>query len=268
MEHHRQGNIRPNGVSSGIAPVNHLSTHTMRFSIRQFIHGTVRITLLMATIGLIIQRDLQAQEESIRPPTHTFEDDAALPVVKRFTDYINVLKAFNTTVKVHIEDPQSGLKRDLEAQLQVKGNAYRFKCSDLIIYCDGITRWDYLPAPNEVTITKADDENVSPSALSPSMFLRDLPSRFKIRYRGQRAVQGAVVHDISLYPKKVADSPYTQIHLTYSDKRLTPQIATYHSRDGMSLRIEFTEFITSGYQAESCSFDSKKHPKATVIDLR
>ncbi len=232
--------------------------------------GLALLIMRLLLTAILVQwgtSTLSAQDESIRPPTHTFEDDAEYPEVKRFVDHMGSLQGFSTHVSVHIEDPQSGLKRDLQAHLLVKGRAYRLKSSDLTIYCDGISRWDYLPSHNEVTITNAEAAE-SPSALSPVMFLKDLTARFKIRYRGQRASKGHTLQDISLYPRQVGATPYTQIHLTYDGKNLQLLSASYHGRDGMTLKIEFTDFALEGYEQESFTFKSKEHPKTKVIDLR
>lgn len=220
--------------------------------------------------GLLVSCLLLGGALHAQPSTPSMQDDSTLPEVRSFIDFAAQLKGFKTHLHVEIYDAQSGKTREYNGTLTLHKNAYIFTTDELEIYCDGSNRWDYLPKQNEVTVVPniAEEDEEDP-VQSLQTLLHNLTEHFKIRYRGMRkATQGEALHDLSLYPKQVGSTHYTQIHLSYLAKTLAPQGITYHGRDGMRLTLTLRQFQGNPPPLPSYGFYASLHKGVKIIDLR
>lgn len=225
----------------------------------------LRAALTLLSLSILYSATISAQDWS--PATPTEADDANLPQVQAFTNRMAKLHSFACKTHLRMEDQQSENIREYDASIEVNGKKFVITADNLHCYSDGSIRWNYIPRMNEVMIAP-ETQGESLAGMIPLEQLQNASKHFKMRYRGSRNTPQGKVHDISLYPRKIAQAKYTQIHISYDAKEYLPTQIAYHGRNGLIVTLSVSDFKTPYDGRKSYIFNPTDYPNVRILDLR
>jgi outer membrane lipoprotein-sorting protein len=163
----------------------------------------------------------------------------------------------NEPKKVH--DLQIGI-------LLYDGKQYHLQLGDLDVYCDGINKWVYNEAVEEVTILPV--EETAEMTDNPLAYLIYNGDKFNYRPVKQVVLQGEQVFSVDLIPKN-RDAAYTMVNLQVEKETFLPVQLSYKMRDGQSYTIDVNSFNTDvTVKAFGFSFPSHLYPGVVINDMR
>ena len=206
-----------------------------------------RIIIALAAIGLLSLT------------VHGQDDNGAL---KQFADKMQQLDCYTADFVLRVENQQNGMKDEYNGALEARRNGYWVSTLGMEVYCDGKSRWQYLPGQEELTITQVDSASTSPL---------DNAERFKVRYMGTvegAGEKGESCHKVVLVPRDLS-MPFSQIFLLFTVDSLKPRSIDYRGKDGVNYQISIRNFRVDGPARKSFAFpQSRINKQMKVVDLR
>lgn len=186
--------------------------------------------------------------------------------MRQFAEKILSLRSMEAVVLCQVDNQQTGVKSEYRANLEARGNSYFVSGMGMEIYSNGVSRWQYLPDVNEVTISKVD--TAAANALEqPLRIFEHYEKQFKVRYRGERKEGGQTYADFTLYPRSLG-TPYSQIHLSIRKGDLQPMQMTYQGKDGVHYKVIVEDYKPNANVRKEFSFDLSRHKGIEIVDLR
>lgn len=197
------------------------------------------------------------------------------PQAKNILDQVSArnkaYKTINANFTITGNNIQNNETTAQKGNLLIKGNKYVVKLPESEIYFDGKDVYNYLPASNEVNITKP-----QPSGSEGNDFFISNPrdvftiyqKNFKNKFIKETTVGGKQVYEIDLYPIDLKKK-YNRIrlHIDKENYRVNSVKAFY--KDGQQYTITFDKFsANSDIPDNTFVFDQVKHPGVEVVDLR
>ena len=176
-------------------------------------------------------------------------------LIGQMKSHKNVEMAFNYQISPDgktLSDPQKG-----HAWLQ--GEAYKIEMVEQQIVSDGTTIWTYLIDDEEVMVSNASEGEDN----TPLKLLTSLDESYVATLTGIDA-QGIATIELA-NPK----GQYKRVTLRIDSKQIKMKSADIYIEDDSKLVITFEEMkFDQELDDKFFSFDTKKHPKVDVIDMR
>jgi len=195
------------------------------------------------------------------------QDPAARDILDRVAEKSKSYKSIQADYELIIEDHKEDLQSESKGRIIIKKNKYKLESTESTVYYDGKTMWTYTKENEEVVISEPDslDENfLSNPAKIFNFYNRD----FKYRYNGEIMVNNIKMHEIQLFPKNL-DQPYSRIKLYIDVNKDLLSAIQIVGKDGIDYNISLDNYITDEDINDSVfTFDSSRHKKAEIIDLR
>jgi outer membrane lipoprotein carrier protein len=199
------------------------------------------------------------------------EDPHAKDILSKVSAKNKAYKSISTNFTVTTSNNSNAEKTAQKGSLIMKGDKYSIKLPDSEIYFDGKDVYNYLPASNEVNITKpqaaskkGDDFSIS----NPKDIFKIYEKNFKSKFIKESTVAGKGVFEVDLYPIDL-QKKYTHIRLQIDKASYQLLSVKAVLKDGQQYAVSFDSFETNKELADSLfSFNKAKHPNAEVIDLR
>ncbi len=149
--------------------------------------------------------------------------------------------------------------------IQINGEKFCLKTSDIITWFDGRTQWSYVVPNEEVNISTPTEAELQ--SLNPYALLNMYQKGFNYKLGATRSYRNKAVDEVILTPMKKQD---------------VASIILYVARDSaqpLFIRVEqsnksYSEITVESYQTgqkypdTQFVFDKKKYPNAEVIDMR
>jgi len=179
-----------------------------------------------------------------------------------FKTYKTVTANFTLTITNSgnkVEGSKSGV-------VYIKGSKYRVNISGQEIYSDGDNIWTYDKSANEVQLTKFD---ASSNTITPQKMFTDFYDKdFLYKLNGEKKEAGKVIQEIELTPIDKT-KPFFKV-LVYVDKATSSIVSSkVFEKNGNHYIYKITGMKTNTPLPDSLFvFDTKKYPKAEIIDLR
>lgn len=172
---------------------------------------------------------------------------------------------FEYTLKT--EDLQLNTSGMQDGKAMMKGNKYRLSTSDVELYNDGITQWQYLKADSEVVISLAD--STSDIVTNPVGFLLGDRKEFKQKLKGEVSEDGFNLLEIDFYPWDIK-MPYSYIRIRIDSSKRRPYSIRYAGKDGVNYTIKIKNYTpdTDIPDDREFVFDPSKYPDIETVDLR
>lgn len=224
------------------------------YQLNRFVPVAALLSLLLLAAG---GGEAKAQKDSI---------DEGHPAVREFARRMASLKSMTADVECTISRPNVKMTAPLTGRIEAKGESYVLTMDGLEVYCDGTSRWQYMPEANEVTIAPLADVSVSPLD-RPMQLFKEYDRLFKVRYRGEHVKDGVRYLDFTFYPRDLRQ-PYTQVHVSVEASSYAPYKMTYMGKDGVSYLLTLKNFKRNAAVRSVFSFDPQSHNGVEVIDLR
>lgn len=148
--------------------------------------------------------------------------------------------------------------------IQLKGEMFHLVSGGIESWFDGKTQWSYVEENEEVNISNPDPEDLQ--NINPYALLSFYEKGYHYRYGGTKTRNGVSGYEIVLTPQIPGNiqmltlfisKDYLPLYIKIESKSQEPQII---SIDSYQLHQSFSD--------SNFKFDSKKYPKAEIIDLR
>lgn len=154
----------------------------------------------------------------------------------------------------------------IKGTLWTKGESYKLEIPDQIIYCDGKSIWNHLPANEEVTINPY-EETESSISLNPLKIISNYEKYYRSAFIKETAEKGIAIQIIDLYPKQ--GQSFYKIRMVIRKDKLQPIRVSIFEKNGSTDTYYFDQIQMNPTLNDSFFiFDEKKSPGVEIIDMR
>ncbi len=190
-------------------------------------------------------------------------DPAAIAVLDRFSakalNAPSVSMEFNLLTENQVDNTRSSIR----GSVIIAGDKYKLDLEDNIIWYNGVTSWNFLPAENEVTITnpqKVDDSFQS----RPSLIFTWYKKGYKSRLLEERTDS----YLIDLYPEDL-NSDHVRIRLKIGKPVLDLKNLEYKYKNGVNVIVDVISYdLKKNPDSTTFVFEPGKHKGVEIIDMR
>lgn len=142
-------------------------------------------------------------------------------------------------------------------------NQYRLDLGDNMVWFNGETTWNYLPAEKEVTITKPDKKDHSFQNRPSEIF-----SMYKSGYKCRLVEENSESYVIDLYPEDLK-SDLVRVRLTIKKSNLSLLSLEYKKKDGIMVTLQISEYnLKEKPEADTFVFRADKYKGVEINDMR
>jgi len=190
-------------------------------------------------------------------------DPEAIKILDKFAD--NALKAPSVSMKFNlITTNQTDNKVDtLAGSIILSKDKYKLVLPDNILWFNGETSWSYLPAEQEVTITKANKKDNTFQS-RPSLIF----TMYKKDYKSRLIEEKSNSYIIDLYPEDIKNE-LLRVRLSIGKSLLNLISLEYKRRDGVIVMLQVNEYdLNTKPEPATFIFQPEKFKGVEVIDMR
>jgi outer membrane lipoprotein carrier protein len=190
-------------------------------------------------------------------------DPQALKILDSFSS--NASKAPSVSMKfrmINVNQPENTID-SVNGSIILSKNKYHLTLGDNIIWFNGETTWNYLPAEKEVTITKPDKKDHS-FQNHPS----DIYTMYKSGYKCRLIDDEADICIIDLYPDDIK-SDLIRVRLTIKKPELSLIGLEYKRKDGIVITLHISDYnLREKPDADTFVFKAEKYKGVEINDMR
>jgi outer membrane lipoprotein-sorting protein len=190
-------------------------------------------------------------------------DQEAIKILDKFSE--NAQKAPSVSIRFDlITKNLTDNKIDtLKGSVILNKDKYKLTLPDNIVWFNGETSWSYLPAEQEVTITKANrKDNTFQSR--PSMIF----TMYKKDYKSRLIEERPDSYLIDLYPEDLK-SDLMRVRLSIGKSLLNLISLEYKRKDGVVSTLQILEYdLKLKPSVDTFVFQADKYKEAEIIDMR
>jgi outer membrane lipoprotein-sorting protein len=190
-------------------------------------------------------------------------DQEAIKILDKFAD--KALKAPSVSMKFKLinKNQTDNTVDTISGSVILNKDKYKLDLPDNIIWFNGETSWSYLPAEQEVTITKPDKKDNSFQS-RPSMIF----SMYKKEYKSRLIEEKTDSYIIDLYPEDIK-SDIVRVRLSIGKALLNLMNLEYKRKDGIISTLYVLDYnLKLKPDAATFVFQAEKYKEAEVIDMR
>jgi len=190
-------------------------------------------------------------------------DQEAVTILDKFSG--NAQKAPSVSIKFDLvtKNLADNTTDTLNGSVILNKDKYKLTLPDNIIWFNGETSWSYLPAEQEVTITKANKKD-NTFQTRPSMIF----TMYKKDYKSRLIEEKADSYIIDLYPEDLK-SDMIRVRLTLGKTLLNLISLEYKRKDGVISTLHVSEYnLTLKPAVDTFVFQADKYKGAEIIDMR
>lgn len=190
-------------------------------------------------------------------------DAKSKAILTKLSEKMKTVKSLKANFNFIVSTNGRGTSRS--GTFYMKGDKYKVALDKQEIMCNGRTVWTYLKDANEVQVS---DYNANEQTISPSkLFTNFYDKEFNYNYAGTSKVAGKAVDVIEMTPVS-GNKQFNKVEL-YVAKNNTLAGGKIFEKNGAQYIYEITSFVPNAAVTDNMfSFDTKKHPKVEVVDLR
>ncbi len=142
-------------------------------------------------------------------------------------------------------------------------DSYRLDLPDNIIWFNGTTSWSYLPAEQEVTITRPEKKDNSFQSRPSAIF-----TMYKKGYKSRMIEEKPDSWIIDLYPEDIKNE-LIRVRLTIARPSLFLRNLEYKRRDGITINLIVKDYNLKNVPEQGMfTFPADKYKDAEVNDMR
>jgi len=190
-------------------------------------------------------------------------DPEAVSILDKFSSAATTAPSISMKFIMVTDDQLEQTNDTLSGSVILSKENYRLDLPDNIIYYNGETNWSFLPAENEVTITKPDRNNDSFESRPSSIF-----TIYKKGYKCRLVEQRKDSYIIDLYPDEIKNE-LIRVRLIIKKSTLDPVSFEYKRRDGITMTLVVKEYsLKQKTEPGMFRFSPEKHKGVEIIDMR
>jgi outer membrane lipoprotein carrier protein len=211
--------------------------------------------ILFALVCMTLSMNLMAQG-----------DPKAKAILDNVSKKVKALKSLKANFTITITGAKNAKPQTKKGNVYMKGDKYYVSLSGQEIYCDTKTIWTFMKESNEVQISSFDpnENSFTPSKLFTNFYDKE----YIYKYEGEQTVGGKKVDVINLTPTNKSKQ-YSKVELMIDKAQSVVAGGKMYEKNG-----NVYQYSVSGYTPNPAltdnmfTFDTKKHPKVEVVDLR
>lgn len=211
--------------------------------------------ILLALLWMTLSMNLMAQG-----------DPKAKAILDNVSKKVKALKSLKANFTITITGAKNAKPQTKKGNVYMKGDKYYVSLSGQEIYCDTKTIWTFMKESNEVQISSFDpnENSFTPSKLFTNFYDKE----YTYKYVGEQTVGGKKVDVINLTPTNKSKQ-YSKVELMIDKAQSVVAGGKMYEKNG-----NVYQYTVSGYTPNPAltdnmfTFDTKKHPKVEVVDLR
>jgi outer membrane lipoprotein carrier protein len=191
------------------------------------------------------------------------KDQEAIKILDKFAD--NALKAPSVSMKFKLvnKNQADNTVDTLAGSVILSKDKYKLDLPDNIIWYDGETSWSYLPAEQEVTITKANKKDNS-FQNRPSLIF----TMYKKDYKCRLIEEKSDSYIIDLYPEDIKNE-ILRVRLSIGKSLFNLISLEYKRRDGVIATLLVNEYnLKTKTEQGTFVFQKEKYKGVEVNDMR
>lgn len=188
-------------------------------------------------------------------------------VIRKFSERMAQNQTIHATFTFTLENLRENIRDSHQGSISLKGAKYILELMGMKVYFNGVTKWQFIPEANEVTISQ-------PTSVEggffddPTQIFRDYEKAFKSQFIGERVIGGKAIYEVDLYPEDIS-VPYSIIKIQFEKVTLNPVSIKYQGKDGNNYIIDIKTYRTNTPMSDqSFDFDPKAHRGIEIVDLR
>ena len=190
-------------------------------------------------------------------------DQTAVNILDKFSE--NAQKAPSVSINFDLVTKNlADNKTDtLNGSIILNKDKYKLTLPDNIIWFNGETSWSYLPAEQEVTITKANKKDNTFQS-RPSMIF----TMYKKDYKSRLIEEKPDSYTIDLYPEDLK-SDLIRVRLTIGKSLLNLINLEYRRKDGVISTLHVLEYnLKLKPSVDTFVFQADKYKGTEIVDMR
>jgi outer membrane lipoprotein-sorting protein len=211
--------------------------------------------ILLALVWMTLSVNLMAQG-----------DPKAKAILDNVSKKVKALKSLKANFTITITGAKNAKPQTKKGNVYMKGEKYYVSLSGQEIYCDTKTIWTFMKESNEVQLSSFDpnENSFTPSKLFTNFYDKE----YTYKYVGEQTVSGKKVDVINLTPTNKSKQ-YSKVELMIDKAQSVVAGGKMYEKNG-----NVYQYTVSGYTPNPAltdnmfTFDTKKHPKVEVVDLR
>lgn len=199
------------------------------------------------------------------------KDVEAGKILKASSDKALAYKTVIMKFEFIVTNIQEKGEQKFVGEMWVKGNRFKMSMEQSITFCDGKSRWVYLPEANEVNVSYINkEEDLDPEdrfLIDPMSIYTIYKKGFKYSISGNQQIEGKNYSVVNLSPDDI-NKPYFKIKVWISDENDYYSVK-YFQKDGTRITLQLIEFSANNKLKDSFfSFNTSDYPNVEVIDMR
>ena len=196
------------------------------------------------------------------------QDPEAKKILEMFSKKTKSFHAYQANFTIIDENLQNKEKSENKGSVLVKGDKYKMELAKTEIYFDGQYIYNYIPASNEVSISKPEKKSDDIFTNNPSKLFNIISSDYKYRYLGNITERSRNCYEVDLYPKDIKKK-YSIIKLLIDIDKLELVSAKLIMKEGVNYTVSIDTFNNQAAASEAdFVFNIKAHKGIEVVDLR
>ncbi|MCU0474068.1 MAG: outer membrane lipoprotein carrier protein LolA [Bacteroidales bacterium] len=190
-------------------------------------------------------------------------DPQATVILDKFSAKATSAPSVSIKFVVITTDQTDNTNDTLAGSVVLSKNSYKLDLPDNIVWFNGETSWSYLPAEQEVTITKPDKKDDSFQSHPASIF-----TMHRNGYKCRLIEERPDIYIIDLYPEEIRNE-LIRVRLSIAKSSLNLKSCEYKRRDGLAVTLVVKEYnIKLVPEPGMFIFSAEKYKDAEVIDMR
>ncbi len=196
------------------------------------------------------------------------QDPEAKKILDMFSKKTKSYKAYQANFTIIDENRQNQEKTENKGTLLVKGEKYKLEIDKTEIYYDGKLIYNYIPASNEVSISKPGKKTDDVFTNNPSKLFTIYSTDYKYQYLGNLDERGHKCYEVDLYPFDIKRK-YSIIKLLIDIDKLELVSSKLIMKSGVNYTVKIDTFNEQAIASEKdFVFNIKAHKGIEVVDLR
>jgi outer membrane lipoprotein-sorting protein len=190
-------------------------------------------------------------------------DKQALSILDKFSSKASSAPSVSMKFLLVTFDQANDSKDTLAGSVILSKNNYKLELPDNIIWFNGENSWSYLPAEQEVTITRPDKKDNSFQSRPSSIF-----TMYRNGYKNRLIEEKTDSYIIDLYPEDIKNE-LIRVRLTILKPSLNLNAFEYKRRDGVTITLLVNDYnLKVEPDAGMFTFSPEKFRDVEVIDMR
>jgi outer membrane lipoprotein carrier protein len=190
-------------------------------------------------------------------------DRQAIAILDRFSAAATSAPSVSMKFLIISDDQVENTRDSITGSVIISKNSYKLDLPENIIWFNGETSWSYLPAEQEVTITKPDKKDDSFQSRPSSIF-----TMYKKGYKNRLVEEKSDSYIIDLYPEDIKNE-LIRVRLTLAKPSLILKNFEYKRRDGTDINIIVKDYnLKKVPEPGMFVFSPDKYKGVEIIDMR